>query len=886
MTATQRPLTASERALACHRAGDLAGAERAYREALVADAEDVASLGGIGVLLMQTGRPQEALAPLERAAAMAPDDAQGQVNLGSAYASNGRLPEAIQAFRRALARAPDHLHGWRNLAAALLRADRLDEAGAAIEQLIKRAPGQKEPQRLAADLAMRRRQPAEAARIYQALVGQEPGNARYRAGLAGALAAQGGFKAALPHWREAVRLSPDRAEYWNQLGNCWRALGDAENALAAQQKAVTLGPGKAGFQINLGAALYDLGRIKEAMAAFRQAVELDRSSALAWRNFGSALEMLGRNAEAAKAYREAFALEPADASGQALLLRQLLQQCDWPTAAPLLKRVAANTKAALAEGRKPEETPLAHLSRSSDEAETLAVAKAWIGQMRARIPGPAVTQAPREPDPERRLKIGYYTSDMHDHPVAHLTVGLFERHDRRAVEVAIYSHGRADESLWRQRAVAAADRFVDLQGQGQRAVAERIAADGVDILVDLNGHSSGAKMEALALRPAPIQALWLGYPGSSGADFIDYMITDITATPPEAAADYSEALLWLPHVFQPNDDRQEISPEATKRARWGLPEDGVVFASLNQGFKIEPASFALWMELLRELPKSVLWLRSPSAEMLANLRREAAAHGVAQERLVFADRPDKPVHLQRLSHIDIALDTWTYNGHTTTSDALWAGVPVIALEGGHYASRVSASVLKAIGLPELIARTPAEYRALALRYARDAAARAALRARLAANRGRFPLFDTARFARNLEAGYRAIWRRHLRGAAPASIRVIEPSGASPSAIAAAMGEAEALRQAGHRSKAIAAYRRALDLDPGYVEGQLHLAHLLRAEGALADAADRYREVVALDPSLAEGWGALAAIHAEGGPLAKHVDRCRRRAEMPVSRNPS
>jgi len=874
-------MTASEKALACHRAGDRAGAEAAYREALAANPDDLPALGGLGVLLVQSGRHQEAVAPLERAVALAPAEAQGQVNLGSAYASAGRLPEAITAFRRALARSPDDLHAWRNLSAALLRTGELDEAAAAIDRLIKLAPGQSEPRRLAADLAMRRNRPADAARIYRGLVAREPGNARFEAGLARALAGQGEFAAALVHWRKLTALLPDRAEYWNQLGTCCRAIGDSEGAIAAQHRAVALNPERAAFHANLGAALYDQGKIKEAMASFRRAVELDRSNALAWRNFGSALEMLGRNAEAAKAYREAFALEPTDASGQALLLRQLLQQCDWAGAGPLLARVAADTKAALAEGRKPEETPLAHLSRSSDEAENLAVARAWVKQMLVRVPGPRVTRPESDLDPDRRLKIGYYTSDMHDHPVAHLTLGLFERHDRSAVEVSIFSHGRADTSPWRRRAEAAADRFFDLHGLGHRAMAERIAAVGIDILIDLNGHSGSAKMEALALRPAPIQALWLGYPGSSGADFIDYVISDLVATPPEAAADYSEALLWLAHVFQPNDDRQEIAAEATTRARWGLPADGVVFASFNQGFKIEPASFALWMELLRELPRSVLWLRSPSAEMLANLRREAVAYGVGQERLVFADRPDKPVHLQRLSLADIALDTWTYNGHTTTSDALWAGVPVIALEGGHYASRVSASVLRAVGLPELIARSPAEYRALALRYARDPAARAALKARLAANRRVMPLFDTARFARNLEAGYRAIWRRYVRQAPPASIRIVEHSGAEATVIAAAMGEAEAHRRAGDRTKAIAAYRRALALDPGYVEGHLHLANLLRAEGATAEAADRYREAVALDPTLVEGWGGLAAILASGGPLAKHLDRCRRLAATPV-----
>jgi predicted O-linked N-acetylglucosamine transferase (SPINDLY family) len=536
--------------------------------------------------------------------------------------------------------APDHRHGWRNLAAALLQADQLEDAAVAVERLLELAPDQVEPQRLAADLALRRNQPVDAARLYEVLVAREPADARFEAGLAGALAAQGKFAAAIPHWRKATALRSDRADYWNHLGTSCRSVGDSQAAVKAQRRAVALKPDRAAFHLNLGAALYDQGALKEAMAAFRRAVELDRSSALAWRNFGSALEMLGRNAEAAQAYREAFKREPANASGQALLLNQLLQQCDWAGAAPLLASVAAHTRSALAAGRKPEETPLAHLSRSSDEAETLAVARAWVKQASARFASLPPAHRERNRDPDRRLKIGYFTSDMHDHPVAHLTVGLFERHDRGAVEVSIYSHGRADRSLWRQRVEAAVDRFVYMKGMSRRAMADRIAADGIDILVDLNGHSSGAKMEVLSLRPAPIQALWLGYPGSSGADFIDYLITDLVATPPEVAADYSEALLWLPHVFQPNDDQQAIAAEPMSRVRWGLPEDGVVFCSFNQGFKIEPACFALWMELLRELPNSVLWLRSPSAEMLANLRREAVAHGVVQERLIFADRPE------------------------------------------------------------------------------------------------------------------------------------------------------------------------------------------------------------------------------------------------------
>jgi predicted O-linked N-acetylglucosamine transferase (SPINDLY family) len=368
----------------------------------------------------------------------------------------------------------------------------------------------------------------------------------------------------------------------------------------------------------------------------------------------------------------------------------------------------------------------------------------------------------------RRLRIGYLSADFHQHATAYLAAGLFEQHDRSRFQVFAYSTGRHDNSPMRARLERAFDRFVDVHDQDPVVIADAIRRDAIDILVDLKGHTEGATPVVLARRPAPIQVHYLGYPGTLGGGLVDYLIGDPVVTPAEHAADYAEALAVLPDAYQINDRDRPIGATPS-RGMLGLPEAGIVFCSFNQTYKINPAVFDAWMAILKAVPESVLWLlsRADGDPAMAHLQREAQARGVAPSRLVFAPRCPNPEHLARYRHADLFLDTWPYNAHTTASDALWVGCPVLTLEGATFAGRVASSLVSAAGLPELVAPSVEGYIAQAIALAGDADARSRLRAHLAGPGRASPLFDTRRTTRALEAAYETMagqFRNGVRGA--------------------------------------------------------------------------------------------------------------------------
>jgi predicted O-linked N-acetylglucosamine transferase (SPINDLY family) len=453
--------------------------------------------------------------------------------------------------------------------------------------------------------------------------------------------------------------------------------------------------------------------------------------------------------------------------------------CDWDGLDALETRLAAALRAHRPDLPAPV-TPFGALTLPLSPLDLRAVAAghARLAELNARglCPDARPAKIPQGPRPER-LVVGYVSSDFHDHATAHLMAGLFAVHDRARFEIRLYSYGRADASEWRQRLVAGSDAFVDIAGLGLCEAARRIRADGVDVLVDLKGFTRDGRPELFALRAAPVQVNYLGYPGTMGAGWYDGFVTDAICSPPGSEAHFAERLVCLPGSYQVNDREQAIAETAPPRAECGLPDGAFVYCSFNQTYKIEPALFDVWMRVLGRVPGSVLWLFRSHAEVEANLRREAERRGLDPARLVFAGKLPKAEHLARHRHADLFLDTLRVNAHTTASDALWAGVPVLTCPGETFQSRVAASLLHAVGLPELVVPDLAAYEETAVRLGQGPGQGAgadeltAIKARLQANRLACPLFDTERYARNLERAYDTLWEACAGGAKPAPIRI-------------------------------------------------------------------------------------------------------------------
>lgn len=506
----------------------------------------------------------------------------------------------------------------------------------------------------------------------------------------------------------------------------------------------------------------------DAIGLYRQALRCDPNCAETYYGLGEiARVFMGRPREAVRYYATALVLEPDHVVAETCLTYVFQELCDWGELALLWER----QRQRLRETPSSLLPPLAVVFMPSTAEEQLLAARAVAAHIREAgrpVRERLAFQFPRRRTP--RLRIGYLSGHFHNMATACLIAELFELHDRSRFEIFGDSYGPDDGSPIRQRLLRACDRFVEIASAEVAAAARQIFADGVDVLVDLMGYLAFARPEILALRPAPVLVNYLGHPGTTGG-LADYIVVDPFVVPVGQEQYFSERCVFLPDCYQVNDRQRPIAETCPTRTECGLPEGGFVFSSFNNPYKISPAMFDTWMRLLQAVPGSVLWLLMTTPETVSNLRREAATWGVTPASLVFAPRQPVADHLARHRLADLGLDTFPVNGHTTTSDALWAGLPVVTCAGDTFVSRVTGSLLNAIGLPELVTSSPAEYEARALHLVRNPAVLGELRKRLAANRATAPLFDTPRYTRHLERAYERMWERHLRGEPPARIEV-------------------------------------------------------------------------------------------------------------------
>jgi len=566
---------------------------------------------------------------------------------------------------------------------------------------------------------------------------------------------------ALVSYDRALAVKPDHAEALNNRGAVLKALGRLEDALASYDRSLALKPDNAIALSNRGNLLRELKQFDGALESYDRALAVRPDHVEALHNRANALLELSRFDQALEDYDRARAIKPGDAFllGDRLYCKMIV--CKWTGIADDFDEIVAGIEA----GRTAA-TPFTVQAAPLSAALQRRCAEIYV---RERCPVrsdlPALGHAYRHD----KIRLGYFSSDFRKHAVASLVAELFERHDRSRFELVGFAFGPPTQDPMRMRLEKAFDKFFDCGALSDKDVAQLARRLEIDIAVDLNGFTRGSRTDVFAMRAAPIQVNFLGYPGTMGSVYIDYLIADATLIPPDHRRHYAERIVILPDTYQPNDPMRAIAESPFRRAECGLPELGFAFCCFNNSYKFTPQIFALWMRLLTKVDGSVLWLLQDNESAAKHLRAEAHARGVRPERLVFASRMDQPEHLARQRLADLFLDTSPYNAHTTASDALWAGLPVLTCLGQTFAGRVAASLLNAVGLPELITHSLDAYEALALELVADRQRLHSLRGKLAANRTTYPLFDTARFARHIESAYAAMWGRHQAGLAPDDI---------------------------------------------------------------------------------------------------------------------
>ena len=705
--------------------GDFAGALADYETALTLKPDYLDGWLHRGTLLTEERRSAEALECYDQARLLAPQNGSVWYNRGVALQDLARDAEALEAYEQAIRFSPDFPDAWNNRGALLRKAGKLDQALASFQRALQLRPD-----------------------LVQSLNNE-----------GGTLAELHRNEEALASYDRALAVAPEQAEGWYNRGVALHQLARNSEALDAYERAVKLNPQSPAAWNNRGNLLREERRFDEAMGSFQRALSVDPRHADTLANIGGGLQDLKGFAEAAREFRKLQMVAPDHKYMLGGLALSALMLCDWA----VLDEIMPELEARVTTG-KTIVPPFTMMGLTSDPALLQACAAHYLRDSVAlarTLPRPVLPT-------HDRIRVAYVSNDFHAHATARLMSDLFERHDRSRFEVIAISFGPDEQSDARARLKRAFDQFHDVRTMSDSEVAALMKGLEIDIAVDLKVYTEGARPGIFSLRPAPLLVNYLGYPGTAAMEVMDYIIADPVVLPFDQQPFYSERIVQLPDSYQPNDPARFIG-EKPSRAEAGLPEQGFVFCCFNNHWKITAPVFDAWMRLLKAIPGSVLWLLTDTAD--ASLVREAKARGVDSSRLIFAPKLRHDAHLGRLGLADLVLDTQPYNAHTTGSDSLWTNVPMVTLLGKAFPGRVAASLLAAVGLPELIAADLDAYEKLALALAQNPERLEALKARLAQNRLAAPLFDAPRFCGHIEAAFITMMQTANRGEAPGSFAV-------------------------------------------------------------------------------------------------------------------
>lgn len=753
--------------LIAFKSGQAREAIDALRLALEVEPQYVEARLNLAVILKLQGELADAIVECRRVIERDPANATAHSELGHILKDMGQHTEAITSYRRALAINPGIAQAQSNLALCLFET----QQHAGVVDICRKILARDGAHGISRKLLIRSLAALGRLTEAQCAITDAGGDAAERITLVSdaaiGLHKAGQTEQAVALLREALQREPGGVDLLLMLGTIFNDAGRFGEAFDALKQGLDIDPSRVDGYITLGFVLVGQGALDGAVQALEHACTLAPDLAPAHYALGSVLRIMSRFEEARTALERALDCNPRALDARLALTNVRRSLCDWDgldaQEAECITEILASDTAV---------TPFLLLGMNVTNDDMRVCGARYVREIISKVPQQLHARPYQsQVNPPDRIKIGYLSSDYGHHATSILLAEVLEMHNRDKFEIVGYCHSPEDGSALRSRVISAFDKFVLVNDLNHNAAAERIRADGIEILVDLKGYTRGARQEILALKPAPVQVSYLGYPGTTGAAYLDYVLADSIVAPMAHESSYSEKIVHIGPCYQPNDRLRQIDPRPVTRAEFGLPDDAFVFCSFNNTFKLNRTFFTIWMDLLDRVPGSVLWLLQKTPTVRANLKQEAFAHGIDPDRVIFTDTMPNDQHLARHALADLFLDSLPCTAHTTASDALWAGLPLLTCLGPTFAGRVAASILNAAGLPDLITNSPEAYAATALRLARNPAEIQELKARIAANRMTCALFDTPRYVQSLEGAFARMSQIHRAGERPVSFAV-------------------------------------------------------------------------------------------------------------------
>jgi protein O-GlcNAc transferase len=734
----------------------------AYNKALVLKPDYADAYNNTGTILQEQGKMEEAIEAYNKVLSLKPDHAEAYYNMGIALQDQGKLEEAVNAYNNVLSIKPDYANAYNTMGMALQEQSKLEEAIEAYNKALEIKPDHVDAYNNMGIALQDQGKLEEAIEAYNKVLSLKPDYVEAYNNMGNAFQEQNKLEEAIEVYNKALAIKPDYVETYNNMGNAFKDQGKLEQAIAAYNKALEIKPNYADAYNNMGTVLQEQNKLEEAIEAYKKALVLKPDYVEAYNNTGTILQEKNKLEEAIEAYNKALAIKPDYEAARTQKLLQQARICNWDSIAEdvnLIPGLGTSEKHVPPFALLPlEDSPERHLTRS---------------KIYAKASYPQKTLPPKDRPSKRpkRIRIGYFSTDFKEHPVAYLIAKVLEQHNRDQFEVFGYSVYGSSSCVMRRRLEKSFDSFMDVQSMSDRDIALQARQDEIDIAVDLNGYTQYARTGIFAYRAAPIQINYLGYPGSMGSNFMDYIVADRFLIPPESQKHFSEKQIYLPNTYLPTDNSRELSKKKITRNELGLPDDAFVFCCFNNNYKISTNEFDIWMRLLTKVEKSVLWLRQSNQFSQINMMNEAKKRNVDPSRLVFADKINMDKHLARQRFADLFVDTFAFNAHTTAAEALWAGLPLVTKLGKGFTARVAGSLLNAVGLPELITQSEQDYEALILKLATNPMKLAEIKEKLATNRLTQPLFDTELYTKHLENGYQQAYQNYFEGKLPQTIIV-------------------------------------------------------------------------------------------------------------------